>query len=603
MEEFVDNVAKEMEHLHKLAVDNRAKRFQKLWENMISEKWLSQAWEEIRRNKGSQTPGVDKLTAEDVDLSRIRRLSERLRSNTYSPIAVRRTYIPKSNGKLRPLGIPSIEDRIVQQGLRMVLEPIFEADFLPCSHGFRQGHSPHTALRDVARMYPRVSWVIEGDIVSCFDNIPHNGLLTAVARRIVDGKVLSLVSAFLKAGYMEYRQYHQTYSGTPQGGIISPLLCNIFLHQLDEYMVSLGANRVQTEKERNQRRSANYLKVSNAISWARRNLRGNLDRQARRELLTKLEKLEKEQRTAPVYDERHHTKLGYVRYADDFVILVNGTKEEAIDYENKIEGHLAAMGLTLSEEKTSITHWEKPIRFLGYDIHGEQRAKGVQITAVLSIPKEKERAIRRELVRVASYHHIPEIDAMMSMSAKFRGWCNYYKYANCPQVVFSRVAQKMWRFYAHFLARKHRSSMKALLIRAKRNGSLRMITKGTGKRGTFTIDVGKGKRIFLDVFPPKSEQIRQVSNKENWTVDLKPVNPAGWLRGRSAATRLSALARSNGLCERCQKNPAVQVHHKDRMKAKRSILAKVASDRDQQNQARALCKECHLEDHHGTWQG
>ncbi len=599
----MDNVAKEMEHLHKLAVDNQAKRFQHLWGYIISEKWLSQAWEEIRRNKGSQTPGVDNLTAEDVDPPRIRRLSERLRNSRYCPIAVRRTYIPKSNGKLRPLGIPSIEDRIVQQGLRMVLEPIFEADFLPCSHGFRQGHSPHTALRDVARMYPRVSWVIEGDIVGCFDNIPHNGLIAAVARRIADGKVLSLVSAFLKAGYMEYRQYHQTYSGTPQGGIISPLLCNIFLHQLDEYMESLGANRVQTKKEESQRMSAKYRKVSSAIFRARRNLGGNLDRQARRELLATLEKLEKEQRTTPLYDERHHTKLGYVRYADDFVILVNGTKEEAIDYKNKVEGHLAAMGLTLSEEKTSITHWTKPIRFLGYDIHGVQRAKGVQIKAVLSIPKEKERAIRRELVRVAGYHHIPEIDAMLAMNAKFRGWCNYYKYANNPQAVFVRIAQKMWWFYAHFLARKHRSSIKALLRKVKTNGSHRRITKGTSKRGTFTIDVGKGKRIYLDVFPPKSEEIRMVSNKENWTVDLKPVNPNKWLQGRSAATRLSALVRSNRLCERCQKNPVAQVHHKNRMKSKRSILGKVASDRDQRNQARALCKECHLEDHQGTWQG
>ena len=493
----MDNVAKEMEHLHKLAVDNQDKRFQKLWENMISEQWLCQAWEEIRRNKGSQTPGIDKMTAEDVDLPRIHRLCERLRNGTYCPKAVRRTYIPKSNGKLRPLGIPSIEDRVVQQGLRMVLEPIFEADFLPCSHGFRQGHSPHTALRNVAWMYPRVSWVIEGDIVGCFDNIPHNGLLTAVARRIADGKVLSLVSAFLKAGYMEQRQYHQTYSGTPQGGIISPLLCNIFLHQLDEYMEALGANRVQTKRESNLRRSADYRKVDNAIFRARRKLRGNLDRQARRELLATLEKLEKEMRTTPVYETRHHTSLGYVRYADDFVILVNGTKEEAIDYKNKVEVHLAAMGLTLSEEKTSITHWEKPITFLGYHIHGKLRAKGVQIRAVLSIPKEKERAVRRELVRVAGYHHIPEADAMLSMNAKFRGWCNYYKYANSPQAVFSRVSQKMWWFYAHFLARKHRSSIRKLLKRAKKNGSDRVITKGTSKRRTFTIELGKGKRIYL----------------------------------------------------------------------------------------------------------
>jgi len=278
-----------------------------------------------------------------------------------------------------------------------------------------------------------------------FDTIPHNGLLKAVARRIADGKVLSLVSAFLKAGYMENRQYHQTYSGTPQGGIIRPLLCNIFLHQLDEYMVGLEANRVQTKKEEKRRVSADYRKVENAIQLARRKRRGNPDRQARRELLTRLEELEKERRHTPWYDKRHHTKLGYARYAADFVMLVNGTQQEAIDYKNKVEGHLSAMGLTLSEEKTSMTHWSKPITFLGYHIHGIQRDKGVQIHAILSIPKEKERAIRRELVRVAGYHHIPEIDAMLSMNAKVRGWCNYYKYANNPQEVLNRIAQRMWR--------------------------------------------------------------------------------------------------------------------------------------------------------------
>ena len=233
---------------------------------------------------------------------------------------------------------------------------------------------------------------------------------------------------------MENWRYHQTYSGTPQGGILSSLLCNIFLHQLDEYMSTMGANRVQTIREAKRRVSAAYRKVENAIQRARRKLRGNLDRQVRNELLDRLEKLEKELRATPLFDARHQTKLGYVRYADDFVILVNGTKEDANDYKNKVEGHLVAMGLTLSEDKTSITHWEKPITFLGYHIHGMQRINGVQIRAILSIPKEKERGIRRELVRVAGYHHIPEIDAMLCMNAKFRGWCNYYKYANNPQL-------------------------------------------------------------------------------------------------------------------------------------------------------------------------
>jgi 5-methylcytosine-specific restriction endonuclease McrA len=192
---------------------------------------------------------------------------------------------------------------------------------------------------------------------------------------------------------------------------------------------------------------------------------------------------------------------------------------------------------------------------------------------------------------------------MLSMNAKFRGWCNYYKYANNPQGVFHRIAYKMWGCYAHFLTRKHRSSKRALLIRAKKNGSHRVITKGTSKQGTFTIELGKGKHIYLDVVPPKSEEIRQVSNKETWTVDLKPVNPDKWLQGRSAATRLSALARNGGICQRCGENPARQAHHKNRMKTKRTVRAKVASDRDQREQAQALCKECHLAVHHGTWQG
>ena len=145
--------------------------------------------------------------------------------------------------------------------------------------------------------------------------------------------------------------------------------------------------------------------------------------------------------------------------------------------------------------------------------------------------------------------------------------------------------------------------MRALLIKAKKNGSYREITKGTHKRRTFTIKLDKGKISYRDKFPPQSEQIRQVSNKETWTVDLNPGNPERWLQGRSAATQLSALSRSGGICERCGENPAMQVHHRNRMQSKRTMLAKTASDRDQRNQAKALCKECHLEEHHGNWRG
>ena len=367
-------------------------------------------------------------------------------------------------------------------------------------------------------------------------------------------------------------------------------------------MENLGANRVQTKREENLRRSPAYLRLDGAIQRARHALRNNPDRQQRRALLDKLPELEKERHRTPIYDTRHQTKLGYVRYADDFVILVNGTEAEAKDYYHKVADQLTSMGLTLSVEKTRMTHWSKPIAFLGYHIQGRLKPHGVQIQAMLSIPHEKERLIRRELLKVASAHHIPELDAMLAMNAKFRGWCNYYKYANNPQVVFSRVAQKTWWFFAHFLARNRRCSIKSLLTWAETTGKSKKVKKGDSTRGTFTLHVGK-REIYLDIFPPKTGTIVTVSNKESWAVDLKPVNPRDWQQGRSTATKLSALARSAGRCEGCGANSAIHIHHKNRLSTKRTMLAKVASDRDQREQALALCKVCHLEAHHGHWQG
>ena len=270
----MDNIAEEMKHLNKLAKQHPGKRFDHLWEKIIHPLWLAQAWEQIRRNKGSQSAGVDNTIAVDVDMSLIHKLADELKSLAYRPKPVRRVYIPKANGKTRPLGIPTIKDRIVQQALKMLLEPIFEADFRHCSHGFRPGRSPHTALRDLVRVYANTGYIIEGDIESCYDNIPHSKLLQQVARRVSDKRTLSLIRAFLKAGYLQDWQYHRTYSGTPQGGIISPLLANILLHQLDEFLIDeLKANRGQTQKEVNSRRNPEYLRINDKIVRLRRKLK------------------------------------------------------------------------------------------------------------------------------------------------------------------------------------------------------------------------------------------------------------------------------------------------------------------------------------------
>lgn len=592
------NVTKEIEHLHKLAKREPGKRFNHLWDNLISMEWLTQAWEQIRNNKGSQTVGIDQMTAVDVDLELISKLAEELKDGRYQPKPVRRVYIPKANGKTRPLGIATIKDRIVQQGLKMLLEPIFEADFYNCSHGFRQGRSAHTALRDVSSSYSGTTWLIEADIESYYDSIPHGELMEEVGRRITDEKVLHLIKLFLQAGYLEDWHYHQTYSGIPQGNIVGPLWANIFLHQFDEYLVKeLKANRVQTSKEQVSRRNPEYMKIDTRLYKLRKKLKKTGDR----EIIKEIERLERERKNIPYYDKnkRHPCKIKYVRYADDALILIAGTREEAEIVRDQIKEKLSEMGLRLSEEKTKITHWSQKVRFLGYQIHGELRDKGVGIRAVLSIPHEKVRKVKDTIERICSIYHIPEVDLLVQVNAIYRGWCNYYRYANNPQPVFNELSRFMWWQYAHFLARKQKSSIAGMIKRERKAGRLGVTQRGNRKRNTFRMFVGK-KAIVLEIFPPQTGQIRALPGKQDWKVDLKPVTPMNWPSGRSFATRLEALDRANGVCEKCKERPVSHVHHTIPMR-KKSFLARVSSDSDQRYTARALCSACHLEEHGGSF--
>ena len=189
---------------------------------------------------------------------------------------------------------------------------------------------------------------------------------------------------------------------------------------------------------------------------------------------------------------------------------------------------------------------------------------------------------------------------MMTLGRKFRGWCHYYRYANNPQPTFSRLAQQMWWDYAHYLARQRRLSIRQMLRWAKRAGYHKVVKKGTATRGTFVTKVGT-KEYFLDLFPPKTGQFYAMQTRSDWTVDLKPVPMDNWLNGRSETTRWSALDRSEGICERCGINPVQQVHHRSRLHTKRLPRSKITSDRSQQRTAMALCKDCHLAVHQGTF--
>ncbi|MDQ3831831.1 MAG: hypothetical protein M3361_21565, partial [Candidatus Tectomicrobia bacterium] len=239
------------------------------------------------------------------------------------------------------------------------------------------------------------------------------------------------------------------------------------------------------------------------------------------------------------------------------------------------------------------------VNFLGYQLHGKPTKKGTSIRPILSIPRKKLQGIKEALRVVGGYHQIPEIDAIIQMSAMFRGWCNYYRYATAPQAVFNDLSRYTWWRYAHYVARKHRLSIAKMILQERQAGRLGEVKKNDRKRLTFRV-FGDQKAVTLDLFPPRTGQIRALATTGQWTVDLKPVILTNWQSGRSLATRKAALERAQGICERCGEKPVVHVHHTSPMRGK-SFLARVMSDRTQRETAQALCQDCHVHVHGGSY--
>ncbi len=217
-------------------------KYERLYRLLFNEEMYHTAYQRIYAKEGNMTKGTDGKTIDGMSLDRINEIINLLRTEEYQPKPAKRVYIPKKNGKLRPLGIPSFDDKLVQEVLRMILESIYEGQFEDCSHGFRPRRSCHTALIQVQRRFTGVNWFIEGDIKGFFDNINHNVLIDILKERISDERIIRLIRKFLNAGYIENWTYNNTYSGTPQGGIISPLLANIYLDKLDKYIIEYTEN-------------------------------------------------------------------------------------------------------------------------------------------------------------------------------------------------------------------------------------------------------------------------------------------------------------------------------------------------------------------------
>lgn len=402
--------------LHRWAGNDLSRRFDDLFNLVCDPATLMVAWSRVRGNTGARTAGVDGHTARSIEAkpgveSFLAELRADLKARTFRPLPVRERLIPKpGTSKFRRLGIPTVRDRTVQAALKLVLEPIFESDFQPCSYGFRPNRRAHDAIVEVHHYASRTyEWVLEADIVACFDEIDHLALMQRVRRRVGDKHVLALVKAFLKAGILsEDGQYRDTISGTPQGGILSPLLANVALSALDDWFIDTWRTQSATFTSR-QRRHRHGL-----ANWR------------------------------------------LVRYADDFVLLVRGTLNHTEGLREGVAAALAPMGLRLSDEKTRVCHIDEGFDFLGWRIQ-RHRKRGTQRRYVYVYPSKKSlervKAKARELT--ASNTNPSLAVVLYRLNPVLRGWTNYFRFGVSKRT-FSYLRAFAWRRVVGWLRKKHR---------------------------------------------------------------------------------------------------------------------------------------------------
>lgn len=339
--------------------------FTKLYRYLLRPDIYYVAYQHLYANKGAGTKGVDNDTADGFSEQKMQKLIQSLTDETYQPKPSRRTYIKKPNGRYRPLGLPTFTDKLVQEVLHMILEAVYEPTFLPCSHGFRPKKGCHTALKDLKHKFHGTRWFVEGDIKGCFDNIDHAVLVNLINNKIKDARLIKLLYKFLKAGYLEDWNYHNTYNGTPQGGIISPILANIYLHELDKFVIAMAK---AFEEPCKAKFAPEYAKVANKREYIRRQLK-TATGEKKQALLTRDRELRSQQLRLPCKSQTDKV-IKYIRYADDFIIGVNGDREDCEAIKSKLRDFIAnTLRMELSEEKTLITHSNSYARFLGYDVH------------------------------------------------------------------------------------------------------------------------------------------------------------------------------------------------------------------------------------------
>jgi len=580
----------------------------------VPELWDA-AYVAIGSNDGATTKGSDDITADGHSRERNLEIMTQLKNNSYIPTPVRRVYIPKSNGKLRPLGLPNFKDKLVQAACKILLEAIYEPVFSTFSYGFRPRKGCHDALKTVYKTWTGIKWFIEFDIKGYFDNINHKRLLAVLEERIDDKRFLALIGKMLRAGYMEDWTYHKTYSGTPQGGVISPILANIYLDKLDVFIGDLckenyrGFKRKQTLEYR--RKAAKLRTVRKYLDGYRTSARNAVfpPDVTREEVLREADRLRAEIQQMPAGDphDPDFRRLKYVRYADDFLLGYIGSEKEAYGIMVKIKEFLrTSLQLDCSEEKTKIAHHTKGVRFLSYElrtlgdttylrkVHRNGRTytakmSGATESVKLFVPKDKvsdfitrhgygklknvtdwEGSVRPILIHNSAY------DILSQYNWEVRGFCRYYKLANNYSKGVGLLAAVAERSLVDTLASKLKTSRKSIYKRFTETAP------EWGRRITVHQD-GRTVRWF---------RVRDaLTSKTTKVVDYDTIyNPARHYNRTEIIQRLNA-----NVCEYCGKDHGYfEVHHIRKMADvakglepwKRVMIAR-------NRKTLVLCVECH----------
>ena len=579
-------------------------KFERLYRILFNEELFYVAYQKIASNGGSTTKGSDGRSIDEMSLARIETLIASLKDESYQPHPSRRVHIPKKNGKTRPLGIPAFEDKLVQEVVRMILEAIYEGHFETTSHGFRPKRSCHTALLHIQKTFSGAKWFIEGDIKGFFDNIDHDVLVGILRERISDDRFIRLIRKFLKAGYVEDWAFHNTYSGMPQGGIVSPILANIYLDKLDKYVKEYIRHFDMGTKRRPGKESND---LANERKRTVRKLKKVKDGTEKAALVARLKAIEQERAAFPSGDEMDgsYRRLKYIRYADDFILGVIGSKEDALRIKEDIKSFLSeSLALELSEEKTLITHTGKSAKFLGYeitvtrnnhqrrDVQGRLRrtyGKRVRLNVSMATLRDKLLEYGAMEIKLRNGKEIwkpkcrsglifnDDLEILDRYNRETVGFCNYYLIANNCVVLHNFRYIMEYSMYKTF-AGKYRSTVRKINKKYRLN---KLFTVKYEQKGVI-----KSRTFYKTSFKRRTTAF-------NGSCDIEPYSIADVSR-TNLTDRLKAEK-----CELCGATGKLIMHHvrnlKD-LKGKESWKRLMSA---RKRKTIALCPSCHRLRHLG----